>query len=54
MLTPDEQQFLRSLVIENLKHFRKEKKLLTDVDVSFLKAQHQLEHFLVDLAKKLE
>ncbi len=55
MLTQDEKLFLRQIVLENLKHFRKERKLLViDVPAGFLKAEHQLEHFLVELAKKLE
>ncbi|MBI4016444.1 MAG: hypothetical protein HY363_02005 [Candidatus Aenigmarchaeota archaeon] len=52
MLTQDEKTFLKTLVMENLKHFRREKKMLTEVP--FLKAGHQFEDFLVNLAKKLE
>ena len=45
--------YLTSLVRKDLEHVRKDKKAVLETDVSFLKAEHELEHFLADLVNKL-
>lgn len=53
VLNKNEKKYLASLVEKNLEHFRKEQKQLVDVDVSFLKAEHNFGDFLEELLKKL-
>ena len=53
-LNKNEKKYLSQVVRKELEHFRKEQKPLVDVDVSFLKAEHELGDFLEDLLKKLD
>lgn len=54
-MTPDEKKYLRELVKKELEHFKKEKKtLFIAMPVQFLKGEHDYQHFLENLLKKLE
>lgn len=53
LLNKDEKKFLADLVKKNLESVRARERLLVDVDVSFLKAEHNLGDFLEGLLKKL-
>ena len=52
-LNNDEKKFLAVLVKKNLEEFKARERLLVDVDVAFLKAEHNLGDFLGGLLKKL-
>ncbi len=54
MLSKEEKEYLKSLVLKDFEHFKREKKtLLVDLPVRFLKGEHELEHFFNELVKKL-
>ena len=54
-MNEDEKAYLRSLVKKELEHFKTEKKtLFIDIPPQFLKGEHDFEHFLEGLLKKLE
>ncbi|GEM_PF-6236602 len=53
-LNKNEKKYLADLVKKNLEHFLRVQKQLVDVDVSFLKAEHEVGDFLKGLLNKLE
>ena len=54
MLTAQDKKYLKLLVENELKHFKRDKKtLVLDLPVSFLKGEHDYQHFLEELLKKL-
>ncbi len=54
-LTNDEKSFLKFFVQKELEHFKRDKKtMIVDLPVSFLKGEHDYQHFLEQLIKKLE
>ncbi len=53
-MNEQEKAYLKGLVEKELEHFRKEKKtLFIDIPPQFLKGEHDFEHFLEGLLKKL-
>lgn len=53
-LTTQEKKFLKAIVQKELEHFARDKKtLFVDLPVSFLKGEHDYQHFLEQLLKKL-
>jgi len=53
VLNKNEKRYLANLVKKSLEHFRREQSQLVDVDVSFLKAEHNFGDFLEELLEKL-
>lgn len=53
-LTPQENKYLKEIVQKELAHFQRDKKtMFIDLPVSFLKGEHDYQHFLEELLKKL-
>lgn len=53
-LTPDEKNYLKMIVQQELDHFAREQKtLFLDMPPGFLKGGHDYKHFLEQLLKKL-
>ena len=53
VLSRMEKEYLARMVRREIEHFKKDAKVRT-MDVQFLKAEHDLKHFLEGLLKKLE
>ena len=53
MLTKNEKKYLAEIVRKNLEHLKKDNAVVQGANLSFLKAEHELEDFLKDLLKKL-
>lgn len=54
-LTKNEKAYLKEVVKKELEHFAREKKtLLTNLPPQFLKGEHDYQHFLENLLKKLD
>ncbi len=53
-LTPSEKNCLRVMLQKELKHWKRERKTLIDLPISFLKGGHDYKHFIEGLIKKLK
>ena len=54
-LTAQEKKYLKIVLQKELKHFKKDKStMLLDLPVIFLKGEHDYQHFLENLIKKLK
>ena len=53
-LSHDEAQYLAKLVAAALEHYRKEQRTLLDIWPAEIKVEHEYEHFVAELLKKLE
>jgi hypothetical protein len=53
-LTAMETKYVRLLIEKELEHFKREEVTLFDVDTTFLKGEHEYQHFLEALLKKLK